>query len=143
VDLQAYHERIQHQFDAFCKKVLRNAARDIYRQLARQAEREISLSEFPDNGASIAVVMDEYFQEEQAFEALGFNIAIKSELLAEALRLLPERQRDIVMGYYFLGMSDRAIGEESNTRRSTVGYQRNIALKKLKEILEGLQHEEN
>jgi RNA polymerase sigma factor (sigma-70 family) len=74
---------------------------------------------------------------------LGFNIAIKSELLAEALRLLPERQRDIVMGYYFLGMSDRAIGEESNARRSTVGYQRNIALKKLKEILEGLQHEEN
>jgi len=141
MSLQAYHERIQHQFDAYCKKVLRNAARDIYRQLSRQSEREISLSELPTGGANIAAVMDEYFQEEQEFEALGFNIAIKSELLAEALRLLPERQRDIIIGYYFLGMSDRAIGEESDTRRSTVSYQRNSALQKLKQILEGLQHE--
>jgi DNA-directed RNA polymerase specialized sigma subunit len=69
---------------------------------------------------------------------LGFNIAIKSELLAEALRLLPERQRDIVMGYYFLGMSDRAIGEESNARRSTVGYQRNISIEKVKRDFGGI-----
>ena len=142
MSLQTYHERIQHQFDTFCKKVLSNGVKDIYRQLARQSEHEISLSEFPDNGANIAAVMDEYFQEEQEFEALGFNIAVKSELLAEALRLLPERQREIIMGYYFLGMSDRAIGEESDIRRSTDGYQRNVALKKLKQILEGLLHEE-
>jgi len=142
MSLQAYHERIQHQFDAYCKKVLRNTARTIYRNLARQAEREISLSSFPENGANVAAVMDEYFQEEREFEALGFAVAIKSELLAEALRLLPERQRDIIMSYYFLGMSDRAIGEDSDTRRSTVSYQRKVSLQKLKEILEGLQHEE-
>ena len=142
MSLQAYHERIQHQFDAYCKKVLRNAVRDIYKRLSRLAEREISLSEFPESGANISAVMDEYFQEEQEFEALGFSIAVKSELLAEALRLLPERQRDIIMGYYFLGMSDRAIGEESDTRRSTVSYQRKVSLQKLKQILEGLQHEE-
>ena len=142
MSLQAYHERIQHQFDTFCKKVLRNTARDIYNRMARQSAHEISLSEFPEHGASIAAVMDEYFQEEQEFEALGFNIAVKSELLAEALRLLPERQCDIIMGYYFLGMSDRAIGEESDTRRSTVSYQRKVSLQKLKEILEGLQYEE-
>ena len=140
--LLAYHERIQHQFDAYCKKVLRNAARDIYKRLAQLAEREISLSEFPESGASITAVMDDYFQEEREFEALGFSVAIKSELLAEALRLLPEQQREIIMRYYFLGMSDRAIGESSDTRRGTVGYQRNAALKKLKRILEGLRHEE-
>ena len=142
LDSLAFREHKQHAFDAYCKKVLRNAARDIFRQLARQAEREISLSEFSENGANIAAVMDEYFLEEQEFEALGFSVAIKSELLSEALRLLPERQREIVMRYYFLGMSDRAIGEESDTRRSTVGYQRNTALKKLKNILKGLQHDE-
>ena len=142
MDIKAYQKQIQHQFDAYCKKVLRNAARDIYRRLKRLAEREISLSEFPESGATIAAVMDDYFAEERQFEALGLDVAIKSELLAEALRLLPERQREIIMQYYFLGMSDRAIGEETDTQRSTVCYQRNSALKKLKQILEGLSDEE-
>ena len=142
MSLQSYHERIQHQFDTFCKNVLRNTARTIYRTLARQAKREVSLSSFPDNGANIVAIMDDYFSEEREFEALGFSVAIKSELLAEALRSLSEQQREIIMRYYFLGMSDRIIGEEIDTRRSTVGYQRNVALKKLREILEDLQNEE-
>jgi RNA polymerase sigma factor (sigma-70 family) len=137
-----FQEHKQRAFDAYCKKVLRNAARDIYKRLARQAEREISLSDLPENGAGVIAVMDEYFQAEQEFEALGFTIAIKSELLAEALRLLPERQREIILRYYFLDMNDREIGETSGAVRNTVSYQRNAALKKLKQIMEGLQHEE-
>jgi len=142
VDSQEYQWHIQHKFDAYCKKVLKNAARDIYRRLARQAEREISLSDLSENGASVAAVMDEYFAEERHFEALGFNITIKSELLAEALRLLPERQREIIMQYFFLGMTDREIGETSGEVRNTINYQRNAALKKLYEIMEGLKNEE-
>ena len=142
MDIKAYQKQIQHQFDAYCKKVLRNTVRDIYRRMKRLAEREISLSEFPENGAGIVAVMDYYFAEERQFEALGLDVAIKNELLAEALRLLPERQQKIIMQYYFLGMSDRAIGEETDTQRSTICYQRNSALKKLKEILEGLSDEE-
>ena len=89
MDLQSDQERIQKQFDAYCKKVLSNAARDIYRQLARQAAHEISLSDFPENGANIAAVMDEYFQEEQELKALGFTIAIKSEFNASLQKLGP------------------------------------------------------
>jgi RNA polymerase sigma factor (sigma-70 family) len=142
VEFTSFQQRIQHQLDAYCKKVLRYAARDIYKRLARQAEREISMSDFSESGASIAAIMDDYFEEERQFEALGFSVAIKSELLSEALRLLPERQREIIMRYYFLGMSDREIGESSDTRRSTVSYQRNAAIKKLYEIMEGLRYEE-
>jgi RNA polymerase sigma factor (sigma-70 family) len=142
VESQAYQTHIQHAFDAYCKKVLRNAVRDIYRRLPRQAERELSLSDFSDNGAGIAAVVDDYFEEERQFKALGFSMTIKSELLAEALKLLPERQRDIIMRYYFLDMNDREIGETSGTIRGTVNHQRNAALKKLYEIMEGLGHEE-
>jgi RNA polymerase sigma factor (sigma-70 family) len=140
VDLD-YQQSIQHQFDAYGKKVLKYAARDIYRRLARQAEREISLSEFPEDGTNIIAVFDEYFEEERQFTALGFSVAIKSELLAEALKSLPERQREIIMQYYFLGMSDREISETGNDPRSTVSYKRNAALKKLLEIMEGLRDE--
>ena len=141
MDLQEFQKHKQHTFDAYCKKVLKCAARDIYRRMKRQAEREISLSDLTENGVELAAVMDEYFEEERQFEALGFNIIVKSELLAEALRLLPERQREIILRYYFLDMNDREIGETSGAVRNTVSYQRNAALKKLKEILEGLQNE--
>jgi len=142
VDLQDFQERIQHQFDAYGKKVLKYAARNIYDRLARQAEREISLSDLPENGAYIAAVMDEYFEEERQFEALGFSVTIKSELLAEALRNLPERQRDIIMQYFFFGMNDREISETSGDARNTISYQRNAALEKLRKIMEGLQNEQ-
>lgn len=136
-----YQEYKRNAFDAYCKKVLRNAARDIYKRLKRQAEHEISLSELADDGANVAAIMDEYFEDERQFEALGFNVTIKSELLSEALKLLPERQREIIMSYYFLDMSDKEISESSDTVRGTINYQRNAALKKLKEIMEGLRNE--
>ena len=40
-------ERIRHTFDAFCKKVLRNEARDYLDELARRRSREVSFSELP------------------------------------------------------------------------------------------------
>jgi RNA polymerase sigma factor (sigma-70 family) len=142
LDTQTFQEHIRHTFDAYCKKVLKYAARDIYRQLARQAGREIPLSELPDGGADILNVVDEYFVDEKQFTVMGFNISVKDELLTEALRLLPERQRDIILRYYFLGLNDREVGEATDTAVRTVAYQRSAALKKLKEVMEDLNNDE-
>ena len=43
----SHEEHIQHTFDAFCKKVLRNEARDYLDELARKRNREISFSDLP------------------------------------------------------------------------------------------------
>ena len=40
---QSHEEHIRHTFDAFCKKVLRNEARDYLDEIARKRSREISL----------------------------------------------------------------------------------------------------
>jgi RNA polymerase sigma factor (sigma-70 family) len=141
VEYISFSERIQRQFDAFCRKVLRYAARNFYSRIARQAEHELSLSEFSEDRTNITAVFDEYFEGEQQFSALGFSVTIKSELLSEALQLLSARQQDIIMRYYFLGMNDREISEADNGNRGTISYQRNAALRKLKKILEGLEHE--
>ena len=42
---QSHEEHIRHTFDAFCKKVLRNEARDYLDEIARKRSREISLSQ--------------------------------------------------------------------------------------------------
>lgn len=44
---RSHEEHIRHTFDAFCKKVLRNEARDYLDELARRRSREISFSELP------------------------------------------------------------------------------------------------
>lgn len=43
----SHEEHIQHTFDAFCKKVLWNEARDYLDELARKRNREISFSDLP------------------------------------------------------------------------------------------------
>lgn len=135
-------ERIQHQFDAYCTKTLKYAARTIYRQRARLAEHEISLSELPENGANLFSFVDDFITDAQNFSVLGYDIAIKSELLSEAVRLLPEARRNIILLYYFLGMNDREIGEALGLIRSNVQYHRTSALKLLQIILEELRYEE-
>ena len=136
-------ERIRHQFDAFCKKVLCCEARTIYRQMARLADHEISLTEFYEDGANLFSFEDEYDLGNQQFSVLGFDIAIKNDLLAEALRLLPEQRRDIILLYYFLGLNDREIAELLNVLYRTISYQRTSSLKKLRKIMEGFIDEEN
>lgn len=135
-------ERIQHQFDAYCTKTLKYAARTIYRQRTRLAEHEVSLSELPDSGANLFATADDFITDAQRFSVLGYDIAIKSELLAEAVRLLPEARRDIILLYYFLGMNDREIAETLGLIRGSVQYHRTTALKLLQKILEELRNEE-
>jgi len=136
-------ERIRHQFDAFCKKVVKYEARSIYRQQARLAEHEVSLFDFPEAGANLFAVTDDYITDEQRFSILGYDIAIKSELLAEAIRLLPDSRRDIILLYYFLGLNDREIANRLNAMHRTISYQRTSSLKLLKKILEEIENEEN
>ncbi len=134
MEFTSFEEHIRHQFDAFCKKVLKFKARDIYRQYARQAAQEISFSEVPDTQLSH---VDEYFADAYQFKALDFDIAVKDELMAEALSMLPEERRRIILLYYFLGMNDREIAEALNLIRETVQHRRTSSLKQLKQYLEG------
>ena len=43
----SHEEHIRHTFDAFCKKVLRNEARDYLDEMARRRNREIPFSDLP------------------------------------------------------------------------------------------------
>ena len=61
---------------------------------------------------------------------------ITPELLAEALRTLPEEKRNAVMLYYFHDMSDADIAKLYSIPRSTVQYRRTSSLETMKQFLE-------
>lgn len=79
---------------------------------------------------------DKYFAAEQTFNVLGRDVIVTDESIAEALRSLPERKRDIILLSYFLELSDGEIGKKLNLIRSTVQYQRTITLRELKKMME-------
>ena len=128
---------VQHQFDSFCKKILREEYRDCVREAQRRLKYEISFSELSPQEMEQLYVMDEYSTDSHNFSVLGYDIAVKDELISEALTALPERKRDIILLSYFLDMNDQEIAETLNMVRSTVQYQRTSSLKQLKKLLEG------
>jgi len=133
---KSYEQGKQRAFDSFCKKVLKYEARDCYDEIKRQRAKEISFSELSERELEQLATTDSYFATEQIFNVLGHDVVVCDESIAEALRSLPERKRDIILLSYFLELSDGEIGEKLNLIRATVQYQRTSTLRELKKMME-------
>ena len=138
----SHEEHIRHTFDAFCKKVLRNEARDYLDELARQRNREISFSDLPVEVMEQLSVCDDYFTDDRTFDVLGNTVQIASDELAEAIAPLPKQKRDIILLSYFLDMPDGEIAKALNMVRSSVAYRRSATLKLLRELMGGKADEQ-
>lgn len=126
----------EYAFDAYCKKVLRNEARDQYAKIKRRREHETVFSELSASELGQLYTFDTYFEEFFLFEIDETTAAIITDRnLATALYSLDEQKRQIVILSYFLQLSDREIGERIDLRRGTVQYQRSRALAQLRKKL--------
>ena len=133
----SYEETIQHQFDAFAKKNLKGEAKSLFRQLYKLRDKEVCFSEMNESELNELYCCDEYDLAQYTFEVLGYDIKIKDDLLGEALELLPDKKRDIVLMSYYLELSDEEISKVLKVVRSTVFRHRKTALSKIKEYMEG------
>lgn len=129
-------EHKEHTFDSFCKQILKNERNDYHRRLKQLREHEVLFSELPKSTLEQLAVWDNYFEDTYLFEIMGFEVAIADELLAEALKTLPEDRLQIILLSYFLGMSDPEIAEHLNLIRRTVSHRRKHSLQALKNFME-------
>jgi len=127
----------RYAFNSFCKQVLKNEARNCYDEIKRRRDKEVSFSELSEQELEQLSTVDKYFATEQIFSVLGHDVIVNDELIAEALRNLPEQKRDIILLSYFLELSDGEIGQKLNLIRTTVQYQRTSTLRQLKKFMEG------
>ena len=134
-------EEKQFTFDCYCKRVLKHEAIDIQRNNQYLLSTQVSLSELSQEQIGELSTYDVYSTDYSNFKVLEYDIAVKDELLAEALLQLPEKKRDIVLLSYFLDYSDIEISELLNIVRRTVNDQRNKALNDLKKRMEESQYE--
>lgn len=125
------------EFNAYCKRALRNELIDACRERKRRQLREVIFSDLTPQEERQLYTDDEYFTEEEAeksFCVAGREITAKQ--LADALRRLPEVKRETVLLYYFDGLTDAEIATMLQSSRSTIQYRRTSSIELLKRYLE-------
>lgn len=125
---QHYNEMsIQHQFDAYCKKVLRNEAKSIRKRNANIKDNEEPLADSNEGRYS-----QTHFDEQDVYFLFGMEILISDQKLSAAIDHLSEIRRKIILLYYFAGFNDAEIGKILNMSTSGIWYQRKKAVEQLK-----------
>ena len=122
---------IRHQFDCYCKKILREESRNIKKSLANQAKNDVFFAALVEE--RMMYYTDHYPSEMFAFEVLTYRIEISNESLAKALQNLSQEKREIILLAYFLDMTDREIAAELGIARATVQRKRSKTLQYIKE----------
>ena len=132
---------VQHQFDSYCKKILKCECRDYFRHISWRSEHEISFSELSEEFLEQLYMQDTYPAEYCCFQVQNYAVEIKDENLALALQMLPEDKREIVLLAYFLDMTDQEIANQLQAVRRTVQYKRANSLKEIRKRMEGIRNE--
>lgn len=122
----------RHQFDAFCKTVLRHEAISYFRELNRQRERAIQFSALSPHEMDKLYTVDEYPSDKFAFSAFGHVLHIASKLVADAFAGLPDREQQILILHCVLELPDREVGNFVGLSRSAVQRHRTKTLNELR-----------
>lgn len=127
---------IRHQFDALCRKVLREESRNIEKIRMRRLEREICFTGLSEYERKKLLVMDEYSFESTYFQVMDQSISIKNDRLAEAIESLAKEKQQIILLSYFFDMTDQEIAEVLHSFRSTVQRKKTHSIMELRIKLE-------
>lgn len=84
-------------FDAYCKVILRNEARDAYDQRKRKLKREQLFGEMSPEELSKLITTDRYFQFERDIVEDGLHFIVCDQGVYDALMTLPGAKRKIIL----------------------------------------------
>ena len=124
------------RFDAYCKTVLRNEAKNHLREQTRQRNRETQFSALSSHEMDKLCTVDEYPSDSILFTAYGYTLHIRDELVAAAFASLPEQEQGILILHCVLELADGEIGGLVGMSRSAVQRHRTKALNELRKRLE-------
>ena len=139
---QAEFRQYQEQtFDSYAKRLIRNEGRTARKELARRAEREVSLYALPYGELPAVSHEDNYVLEKLGVHSRAREVEVFDRLLGQAIMSLAPKWRDVIVMYYFLDMSDEKIGGVLQFTTGAIRHRRQVALERLKVILEDMGYE--
>ena len=139
IELQKYHV---HAFDAFCKRVIKNASIDAKRLYWRKKEISTDDEMLAKYVQSLRTA-DTYNLRayEKIFYVNGIKIVVNDEALGEALKYIMPNKRAILLLSYFMDYRDSDIARLLKITSPTVSYRKKQASIQLKLLLEAKHHE--
>ena len=139
IELQKYHV---HAFDAFCKRVIKNASIDAKRLYWRKKEISTDDEMLAKYVQSLRTA-DTYNLRayEKIFYVNGIKIVVNDEALGEALKYIMPNKRAILLLSYFMDYRDSDIARLLKITSPTVSYRKKQALIQLKLLLEAKHYE--
>lgn len=130
------NEATEMQFDAYCKKTIKHACMDAHAELRRRTEKELPM----ELAHELPTAPDSKYARTW-LHTDKLSICIHDPELAEAIRSLIPRQRNIILLCYFAGYRDRETGDILGLPVHVIRCGRQAALRKLKEMLNAIDYE--
>lgn len=124
------------RFDAFCKTIIQNEAKDAFREQLRHSAREISYDYMMPREMYGAHREDTYHTYEKIYYVGDIEAPVHDEDLGNVLEFVVPARRNVILLGYILGYNDTEISRILKISNSTVAYRRKAALKKIKELME-------
>ena len=135
-----YEQFNEMTFESYIRKAIDNAVNKVGKKQAEREQWEQSLSTMTD--ADLYSVSPEdaeikgVGQVGRTFRVQEEDISIYDETLGQALLSLLPKDRNVILMYYFLKMTDEKISHVLGVTRAAVQQRRNNAMKKLHTLLE-------
>ena len=132
-----HKEKIRHTFDYNIKRSLKREVWNDHRETKARLLNEVVFSDLPDETINAIGFFDNYEWERVSFMIADDVIFIQNEALAQALMMLTEEERNILLMHWFLHMAYREIALQLKLARRTVNDRRRKSYYKLVRLMRG------
>ena len=133
IELQEYHV---HAFDAFCKRVIRNAAVDAFRKTKRKQKVEMDIDDPMIAYIHSIQTHDTYTLYSRTYYVKDQPIVVRDKNLGEALQYIIPQKRAVILLSYFAGYSDTEVANILGVSPTSIARRKKSALLRLRELLE-------
>lgn len=139
LELQEYHE---HVFDAFCKRVIRNASVDAFRASRRKQKTDMDIDDPMVAHIHSIQTHDTYTLYSRTFYVKNQPITVRDKYLGEALQYIIPQKRAVILLSYFEGYNDTEVANILGVSPTSIARRKKSALMRLRELMEVRSNDE-
>ena len=137
--IEQYQERIEHEFNALCKIIIRHASAEAKCKVYKRWKQELSFEDLMESGKIPAYNCAEFedgIKSRHPLLLCGHTVILENERLTKALSLLERKKQEMVFLYFFKHYTYQEIAGYYGQAHSSVWSRMQTVIKQLKKEME-------